>query len=134
MRSFSQSFSGSQDRLMAQEKSILTIVTCNFWSQNVSLDVIRIDVQLRFVNQSKPSMWPKSKIRENDFYPPKCLCLLDYPLYKLRGLSGAVFRACISSFLTRKNAFSPHPRAYNANFSSNAWPTVWTEAHMAPAR
>jgi hypothetical protein len=59
MRSFSQSFSGSQDRLMAQEKSILKIVTCNFWSQNVSLDVIRIDVQLRFINQSKPSMWQK---------------------------------------------------------------------------
>jgi hypothetical protein len=61
MRSFSQSFSGSQDRLMAQEKSILKIVTCNFWSQNVSLDVIRIDVQLRFINQSKPSMWQKEK-------------------------------------------------------------------------
>jgi hypothetical protein len=59
MRSFSQSFSDSQDRLMAQEKSILKIVTCNFWSQNVSLDVIRIDVQLRFINQSKPSMWQK---------------------------------------------------------------------------
>jgi hypothetical protein len=28
--SFSQSFSGSQDRLMAQEKSILKIVTFNF--------------------------------------------------------------------------------------------------------
>ena len=49
----------------------------------------------------------KSKIRENDFYPPKCLCLFDYPLYKLRGLSGAVFRACISSFLRRKMIF-PH--------------------------
>ena len=49
----------------------------------------------------------KRKIRENDFYPPKCLCLLDYPLYKLRGLSGAVFRECISSFLRRKMIF-PH--------------------------
>jgi hypothetical protein len=107
MKSLSQTLSGSQDRSMAQEKSILKIVTCNFWSQNVSLDVIRIDVQLRFINQSKPSMWPKRKIKENDFYPPKCLCLLDYPLYKLRGLSGVVFRACISSFLTRKMIF-PH--------------------------
>jgi hypothetical protein len=61
MRSFSQTLSGSQDRSMAQEKSILKIVTCNFWSQNVSLDVIRIDVQLKFVNQSKPSMWQKEK-------------------------------------------------------------------------
>jgi hypothetical protein len=26
---------------------------------NVSLDVIKIDVQLRFINQSKPSMWQK---------------------------------------------------------------------------
>jgi hypothetical protein len=60
MRSFSQSFFGSHDRLIAQEKSILKIVTSNFWSQNVSLDVIRIDVQLRFVNQSKPSMWQKT--------------------------------------------------------------------------
>jgi hypothetical protein len=59
MKSFSQALSGSQDRSMAQEKSILKIVTCNFWSQNVSLDVIRIDVQLRFINQSKPSMWQK---------------------------------------------------------------------------
>jgi hypothetical protein len=49
----------------------------------------------------------KKQIRENDFYPPKCLCLFDYPLYKLRGLSGAVFRACISSFLRRKVIF-PH--------------------------
>ena len=49
----------------------------------------------------------KNQIRENDFYPPKCLCLFDYPLYKLRGLSGAVFRACISSFLTRNMLF-PH--------------------------
>ena len=47
MRSFSQSFSGSQDRLMAQEKSILKIVTFNFESQNVSLDVFKIDVHLR---------------------------------------------------------------------------------------
>ena len=47
----------------------------------------------------------KTQIRENDFYPPKCLCLFDYPLYKLRGLSGAVFRACITSFLRRKMAF-----------------------------
>jgi hypothetical protein len=53
-----------------------------------------------------------------------------YPLYKLRGLSGAVFRACISSFLRRKMIFSPHPRAYNANFSSNARPPVWTEARL----
>jgi hypothetical protein len=60
MKSFSQTLSGSQDRSMAQEKSILKIVTCNFWSQNVSLDVIRIDVQLRFINQSKPSMWQKA--------------------------------------------------------------------------
>jgi hypothetical protein len=30
MRSFSQSFSGSQDRTMAQEKSILKIVTFDF--------------------------------------------------------------------------------------------------------
>ena len=28
--------------------------------ENVSLDVIRIDVQLRFINQSKPSMWQKA--------------------------------------------------------------------------
>jgi hypothetical protein len=61
MKSFSQAFSGSQDCSMAQEKSILKIVTCNFWSQNVSLDVIRIDVQLIFVNQSNPSMWLKEK-------------------------------------------------------------------------
>ena len=61
MRLFSQSFSGSHDRLIAQEKSILKIVTSNFWSQNVSLDVIRIDFQLRFINQSKPSMWPKKQ-------------------------------------------------------------------------
>jgi hypothetical protein len=47
MRLFSHSFSGSQDRLMAQEKSILKIVTFNFESQNVSLDVIKIDVLLR---------------------------------------------------------------------------------------
>jgi hypothetical protein len=60
MISFSQSFSGSQDCLMAQEKSILNIVTFDFWSQNVRLDVIRIDVQLIFVNQSKPSMWKKA--------------------------------------------------------------------------
>jgi hypothetical protein len=45
---------------MAQEKSILKIVTFDFWSQNVRLDVIRIDVQLIFVNQSKPSMWKKA--------------------------------------------------------------------------
>jgi hypothetical protein len=61
MKSFSQTLSGSQDRSMAQEKSILKIVTSNFWSQNVSLDVIRIDVQLRLINQSKPSMWQKEK-------------------------------------------------------------------------
>jgi hypothetical protein len=30
MKSFSQTLSGSQDRSMAQEKSILKIVTCNF--------------------------------------------------------------------------------------------------------
>jgi hypothetical protein len=47
MRLFSQSFSGSQDRLMAQEKSILKIVTFNFESQNVSLYVIKIDVHFR---------------------------------------------------------------------------------------
>jgi hypothetical protein len=27
---------------------------------NVSLDVIKIDVQLRFINQSKPSTWQKA--------------------------------------------------------------------------
>jgi hypothetical protein len=47
----------------------------------------------------------KRKIRDNEFYPPKCLCLLDYPLYKLRGLSGAVFRACMTSLLRRKLSF-----------------------------
>jgi hypothetical protein len=47
MTLFSQSFFGSQDGLMAQEKSILKIVTFNFESQNVSLYVIKIDVHLR---------------------------------------------------------------------------------------
>jgi hypothetical protein len=60
MRLFLQSFSGSQDRLMAQEKSILKIVTFNFESENVSLDVIKIDVVLRFIDQSKPSTWRKA--------------------------------------------------------------------------
>jgi hypothetical protein len=36
--------------------------------------------------------------------------------------------------LEKENEFSPHPRAYNVNFNSNARPPVWTEAHMAPAR
>ena len=35
--------------------------------------------------------------------------------------------------LKKENDFSPHPRAYNVNFSSNARPPVWTEAHIAPA-
>jgi hypothetical protein len=34
--------------------------------------------------------------------------LFDYPLYKLRGLSGVVFRACITSFLRRKMMFAPN--------------------------
>ena len=59
VRLFSQSLFDSQDRLIAQEKSILKIVTFNFESQNVSLDVIKIDVLIRFINQGKPSTWQK---------------------------------------------------------------------------
>jgi hypothetical protein len=47
MRLFSQSFYGSQDRLKAQEKSILKIATSTSSPKNVSLDVIKIDVLLR---------------------------------------------------------------------------------------
>ena len=36
--------------------------------------------------------------------------------------------------LKKENDFFPHPRAYNANSSSNVWPPVWTEEHMAPVR
>jgi hypothetical protein len=43
MKSFSQSFSGSQDRLMAQEKSILKIVT-SISSPKCELDVIKYDL------------------------------------------------------------------------------------------
>ena len=42
MRSSSQSFSGSQDRLMAQEKSILKIVT-SISSPKCELGVIKYD-------------------------------------------------------------------------------------------
>ena len=42
MRSFLQSFSGSQDRLMAQEKSILKIVT-SISSPKCELGVINYD-------------------------------------------------------------------------------------------
>jgi hypothetical protein len=42
MKPFSQSFSGSQDHLMAQEKSILKIVT-SISSPKCELDVIKYD-------------------------------------------------------------------------------------------
>jgi hypothetical protein len=52
MRLFSQSFSDSQDRLEAREKSILN---------DCYLDVIKYDIPLMFVSQNKPSMWKKAK-------------------------------------------------------------------------
>jgi hypothetical protein len=62
MRSFSQSSSDSQGRLRAREKSILKIVYSRLLVPNVILDCdLPLDVQLRFMNQNKPSTWLKAK-------------------------------------------------------------------------
>ena len=55
--------------------------------------------------------------------------MFDYPLYKLRGLSGAVFRACIHHCWQRKTDF-PYIQPYNEKFKSNARLWAWTEARL----
>jgi hypothetical protein len=58
MKSFSQSFSGSQDRLMAQENSILKVVT-SISSPKCELGMIKYDCPTYIISQSKSSTWQK---------------------------------------------------------------------------
>jgi hypothetical protein len=73
-----QSFSDSQSCLEAREKSILS--DCYPTSgPNASLVLLQM-IPTYIFSQNKPSMWQnESKRGNNDFKPPKCLCVLTNP-------------------------------------------------------